>query len=75
MSRVCSRCLQRREPEAFVGKKGGIVSHCIYCREKARMARQERKYRHATGEKYALGYCPWYAGEIRVEKYGGQGLI
>ena len=73
MSRVCSRCLQRREPEAFVGKKG-LVSHCLHCREKARMARQEKKHRHAT-ERYSLEYCPWYAGEIRMERYGGQGLL
>ena len=74
-TRVCARCRKRRAPEDYIGHRGKIVSHCLHCREKARMFRQEKKDRHATGEKYALEYCPWYAGEIRVEKYGGQGLI
>lgn len=73
-TRVCPRCRKRRAPEDYIGHRGKIVSHCIYCREKEKAARLKRQAKSAT-ERYSLEYCPWYAGEIRMEKYGGQGLL
>jgi hypothetical protein len=45
----CTSCKVSREPDAFVGKTGGIVKTCIKCRDKDARTKQrpEARAKHA----------------------------